>query len=237
MNGDLPKWPRLLVKGPRINPELAGEVIVRTMWLPGLSSHDTRASRLVRDAFGFSELYRKALREELKSGKADWQARLSAEWNTWERVSEEIGSLGTQYVWNDCILSACITGANGWVDWSGNVGTAGVGLLSKWPSVEEITDDWRRIAHAFPGLALEAQIVDVQWPDEDGQSYKSATPLVRWTVGRGGVEVHREPGELLRPIYPEPVWDGRILRETRVPVKELRSAVLRCQKKVREGKA
>jgi hypothetical protein len=235
MNEDLPKWPWLLVRGPRVSPEMAGEILVRTMWLPGLSGNDSQSLRLVKDAFDYSEPYRGALRKGLKAGKSEWSAGISAEYRTWERVEDEVGSLGTQYIWNDQILSASVSYNTGWVDWSGRVGTSGMSLLSKWPTLREITDDWKKIAAAFPGLRLDAQLVRIQWDENSPFSViEKATPLARWLVERGSAELQEEPGALIREPKESP-WDGRIPQDLRVPVRVLRSAVLRCKKKVKEG--
>lgn len=234
---DLPKWPWLLVRGPRVSPQLAGEILVRTMWLPGLSANNAKPLRLVKDAFDYSEPYRKALKDALKLGKKQWAAEIYAEYRAWEQVEDEVGSLGTQFVWNDRILSASVSQETGWIDWSGNVGSHGVSLLSKWPTLWEITQDWKKIAGAFPGLRLEAQLVRIEWSDTaEASVIDKAVPLARWLVERGSAELQEDAGQLIREARETP-WDGRIPWEQRVPVKELRSAVLRCKKKVKEGKA
>jgi hypothetical protein len=192
---DLPKWPWLLVRGPRVSPEMAGEILVRTMWLPGLSGNSSKEVRLVKDAFGYSEPYRDALKESQKAGRPEW----AAEYRTWERIENEVGSLGTQFIWNDRILSSTVSYNTGWVDWSGKVGTPGMSLLSKWPTLREITDDWQKIAAAFPGLRLDAQLIRIEW-DEEGPAWsiRNATPLARWLVESGSATLQEDAGELIR---------------------------------------
>jgi hypothetical protein len=121
------------------------------------------------------------------------------------------------------------------VDWSGKVGTPGMSLLSKWPTLREITDDWQKIAAAFPGLRLDAQLIRIEW-DEEGPAWsiRNATPLARWLVESGSATLQEDAGELIREPRESP-WDGRMPRELRAPVRALRSAVLRCKKKAKEG--
>jgi hypothetical protein len=234
---DLPKWPWLLVRGPRVSPEMAGEILVRTMWLPGLSANDRKPLRLIKDAFDYSEPYRAALKDALKLGKNQWAAEIYAEYRAWEAVEAEVGSLHTQYVWNDRILSASVSSNTGLIDWSGTVGSPGMGLLSKWPTLPEITQDWQSIAAAFPGLRLEAQLVRIEWSETSALSeIERAVPLARWIVEKGTAELQEDAGALIREARETP-WDSRIPWEQRVSVKELRSAVLRCKKKVKEGRA
>lgn len=180
---ELPKWPTLLVKGRRITKEQADLVIIRTTFVDFMGCNNERWNRYVKKAF---RLY-----------KYDRIHRVP--WEKWDELRARLGVLSLQYLTNHRISSTSVGGPHGWCDWDGTVGTDGISLMSKWPSVEEIHEEWTTIAQAFPFLELEAQLVQEEW-DEPYEERNDLIPLVRWTVSGGVAKMHPDPGELLCPL-------------------------------------
>lgn len=222
---ELPKWPLLLVKGKKITKEQADLVILRTTWLEGLRCNDERWNRYVKQAL---RLY--------KEKGVLWVPR-----EKWDELRERLGVLSLDYLTNDRISSIYADGPHGWCDWDGTIGTDGMTLLCKWPEIGEVHDEWTSIAHAFPFLELEAQLVRQEW-DESYEECIEVVPLVRWTVARGAVEMHADPGELIRPLAEEEDTEKVIARmmrpgsEAGVHYKRLTQAVRRCESRARKGK-
>lgn len=222
---ELPKWPLLMVRGRNIRPEQADLVIIRTSWIGGgVHCNERKWTKKVCRAFGVT---------------ADPYS--SESWGQWERVAEELGVLDVQYIHNDRIATYSASGPRGWVSWGGQVFCRGMTLLSKWPTVEDVTDDWRKIAHAFPFLDLTAQLVAEEL-DESFERVESYRPLVAWRVANGAAEVSSDPGE---PLF-SPTGDTRTEELDRlyakgfppewgVREKRLRAAVRRCRRRTARG--
>ncbi len=151
------KWPRLLVDGPAVSPELAGEILVRTdRWILCCNDRDWRAA--VYDLVGIPR-----------------QGGNPVDWRDVDALRESIGALELAYLANDRIASAWIGGPHGWIDWDGRVGCADWNI-GKWPSAEAVDHDWGLIARTWPELRLTA------WLLED----EGAGPVCRqWKVGDG----------------------------------------------------
>lgn len=221
----LPKWPRLLVTGKRITPEQADLVIVRTTMLQYLPSNDRQWDRYMKRALG--------LREDVKLSQVSYE--------TWDALSERLGVLDLQYLLNERISTCNVDGPYGWCNWDGTVGTDGMGLMAKWPETGEIHEEWAHIAAAFPYLDLTAQLVREEW-DHDTGVITGHTPLVTWTVARGAVGMHDEPGDLLRPVREDDDTDTAVRRMMRrdaeigVHYKRLTQAVRRAENATRKGK-
>ncbi|MBD3004681.1 hypothetical protein [Streptomyces sp. 5-10] len=221
----LPKWPRLMVRGRNIRPEQADQVILRTTWFGGLTCNDEKWNKTVRRIFGITA----------QEHGAGW-------FDQWSQVAVDLDALDLQYVYNDQISSSSADGPKGWVSWGGQVFGDGVTLLGKWPTVAEVTDDWRKIAHAFPYLELTAQLVAEEW-DEGFEHLESYRPLVSWTVGRGGVELNSTPGD---PMFEPPggtreeqldrKYAKGLPSERGVSEKRLRAAVERCRRRAKQGR-
>jgi hypothetical protein len=221
----LPKWPVLLVKGKRITPEQADVVIIRTTMLQLLSSNDEKWDRYVKQAFG--------IRENVKLSQVSYAA--------WDEMTVRLGGMDLEYLPNARISTHNVSGPYGWCNWDGTIGTNGMNLMSKWPEVGEIHEEWGNIAAAFPYLDLTAQLVHEQWDHNTG-AVTGHVPLVTWTVARGAVEMHDEPGGLIRPVREDEDTDTVVRRMMRrdaeigVHYKRLTRAVRRAENATRKGK-
>ena len=203
---DLTKWPRLIVIPAKPEPltrEQANEILIRTN-SPYLYSNDHAWERTVREILGHP---RKSSTEGPSAGGIRAWIEAEEEWRA------GLGILDLHYLYNSRIMSAWIGGPKGWVDWDGNVGCS-TWNIGKWPSYEEVQEDWDAIAAAFPYLDFHAQLItdegdgDVaaQWRIADGkaamvepierfqpQDLDEASILFRFTFAGGerGVSLER----------------------------------------------
>lgn len=171
---NLPKWPALVVVGDPVTKEQAQEICVRTdSW--DLGTNDFEFLRSIGNAF--------SLRME--------------EWNlNWEDLNawrERLGVLDLAYLHNSRILSCWIGGPHGWCDWNGVIGTYNYNI-GKWPTVDDVHQDWKLIAEAFPFLRLTSQLYDGESCEED------IKPLVEFVVAEGTVTVQAPVADLSAPI-------------------------------------
>lgn len=193
----LPKWPALLVAGEPVTADQAAEILVRTC--PSyLFANDKAWLREVKSTLGIPSPGDD--RETARYGSMEWEAEKFA----W-RALGHIGDLN--HLHNNRIVSTWIGGSYGWCDWDGTIGCANYNI-GKWPSVEEVRDDWAKIAAAFPYLQLRAQLMSGETCEED------AIPLIEYTVARGEVQVS-EPAAQIRP--PVPVPDSQIIARMVLP--------------------
>ncbi|WP_328427847.1 hypothetical protein [Streptomyces sp. NBC_00443] len=162
---ELSKWPRLLVTGTPVTEEQANEILIRTanLWL--LHVNDREWNATVGDVLG------------VEAGKFGFWTPEST-----RAAATELRCLELQWLYTSRISSSWIGGPHGWCDWDGTIGAANYNI-GKHPDVETVTDEWQRIAAAFPYLDLRAQLVT-----DEGEGDLAA----EWTVSAGRA-VHREP--------------------------------------------
>ena len=185
---DLTKWPRLLVKGEPVTEQQANEILIRTCQPAYLDGNDRAWNGIVARAMGFPEgddYPPKAIAEDNDARMAWFRER----WAARDRRTAELGIIGLEYLYNCRIASTWIGGPHGWCNWDGTIGCS-THNIGKWPSVEEVTDEWERIAAAFPYLDLTAQLVT---DEGDGEI------AVEWRVQGGAAELC-EPGKQIRPV-------------------------------------
>ena len=164
------KWPGLLVRGERVSPDEAAEIIVRTSRWP-IWSNDKKAQNVYNALAGFVP-------------KVPWQEE--------RKVAEKFGALELSYLSNSRIQSSWVCGTFGWCSWEGNIGCSYYNI-GKWPSVDEVTEDWAMIAKAFPFLSLTAQVLS-----EEIGCAEDPEPTAEWVLQKGEVIV-RAPLQILIP--------------------------------------
>jgi len=165
------KWPRLIVAGQPVTEAQADEILIRTCVLYYLHCNDHDWDHIVA---------RIVFKDE-RAAEHDFPFQRMR-----DRV-EELGVLNLAYLETYRISSSWIGGPRGWCDWDGRIGS--VYNVGKWPSVEEIGDEWSQIAAAFPYLDLTAQLVS-------GEGIGQLCG--QWRV-KDGVAAAEAPGELLVP--------------------------------------
>ncbi|HEY9372556.1 hypothetical protein [Streptomyces sp.] len=213
---DLTKWPRLLVVGEPVTREQANEILIRTdSWRFFLNDQawETAVCDL-GDEYGMPVDSMRRLKpgeysERWRDIEADKQAR-----------RERMGILDLHDLANHRIGSSWIGGPHGWCDWDGKIGCSNYNI-GKWPTVEDVTEDWQAIAAAFPYLNLHAQVVT-----DEGEGEVAAT----WAV-RDGEAALVEPVERIVDAEPDDV-EGMVFglmfnagRERGVSLERLRAAL------------
>lgn len=155
------KWPRLLVTGQPVAYHQASEILIRThTWSWGVLGNDHVWKAFVRleahDVLGMPLQ---------PPSSATQQQRLDygRDYREW---AERAGILDLHYLDNSRISSSWIGGPHGWCDWFGRIG-CNLYNIGKWPTCEDVTEDWETIAAAFPYLNLTAQVVDNFDGDDD----------------------------------------------------------------------
>lgn len=141
----LPKWPQMKVIGKPVSEELAREIILRTDNFFGYSGggNNHAFNKKARELFGIKE--RPNGMEEFD----DWSESI-------ENFLKAVGHIDTQYVENDWISCCFIYGPHGWMHPDGTIGFAD--NVGKWPSVEEVYEDWEKIAKEYPQLDLKVTL-------------------------------------------------------------------------------
>lgn len=179
---DLTKWPRLIVAAEpgheTVTREQSNEILLRTdagdFWV-----NDREWTKACADVLGIPSEWR-----AYKNG-GGYQ---DVSWREADAWRKSIGALDLHYCVNSRIMSAWIGGPHGWLDWDGNLGCS-TWNIGKWPSHEEVTEDWQRIAAAFPYLDLHVQCIANEGEgDVAGQ----------WRV-TGGKAAMVEPVERMQP--------------------------------------
>lgn len=100
--------------------------------------------------------------KHLWDAKEDWHekhARQEFFFRRWRRIQ-------TQYVHNSWLSSAFIGGPHGWCHPDGQIGY--VDNVGKWPSIDDILKDWRKLARTFPFLDIGVTLYDRE-ECEDGR--------------------------------------------------------------------
>lgn len=174
------KWPALFVVGPRLTEAQANEVIVRMTVPYMLIGNDEEWGRLVHETLGFTFTERYGLENYQRY---DQECR---------RVERELGTVHTEYLdLTGRVYSAMIGGSHGWCDWDGTISS--VYNVGKWPSVEELTEQWTDVARAFPFLSLTAQAFDLEVIEMQG----GELPVAQWTIADGVATLDAEPSPML----------------------------------------
>lgn len=187
----LPKWPGLLVVGKNVTEEQAKEILIRTdgFWL---SSNDREFDRALNFAIYEISCDGWNLTEEIqKEHGLEWQEA----WNWKEKKTEKYHLLDLNYLNNSRIVSSWVGGPHGWCDWKGNIGTANYNI-GKWPSIQEVYDDWVKIAEAFPFLDLTAQLLDSEIYIEEN----TPKPVVEFRILNGKVEMTESETLITEPV-------------------------------------
>ena len=194
---DFTKWPRLLVVGERVTPEQAEEIILRT------TTHFMTNEREFE-----AEVVRVLGCSMTKYGSVvltDFRKRMNA--------------LELSYLDNHRIASCWIGGAHGWCDWDGTIGCTTYNI-GKWPSFEEVDEDWSTIAKAFPFLRLRSQLVR-----DEGEG----DVVAEWIVAEGRAVAVDVGPRIAEPT--EADWrEGR--SEIGITIDRLQAAYVRVLRKV-----
>lgn len=177
-NFNLPKWPEIRVEGKSVSTKQAGEIILRTdSFLSWFGGNDVEWVKTLANLFdiSYSDKYPQTNRAEI------------------DELCKKLERINLNYIAPDRISSNYIEGLHGWIDWDGKIGCSGYNI-GKWPSVEEVLNDWQDVAKGFPFLNLRCQLFSKEGGEEGGK------PIVEYTV-KDGVATMYEPKEEIVSDY------------------------------------
>lgn len=195
----LPKWPQMLASGDTVTIEQAKEIIFATdtsLTHLHLSGNDREFEDWFLKESGYEKFaydYKdrsQMTKEEKKRDTELSQLRCTA----WDQFLNRANFLSTEYVHNSWASCAYIYGPHGWCHPSGKISfTDNVG---KWPSVDEIASDWKKIAARWPFLNLWVTLMNAEHCD------KNAVPVVTMYISNGTVEYYEGTTEPIKDVEP-----------------------------------
>jgi hypothetical protein len=198
---DLTKWPRLLVKGEKVTEEQADEILIRTCVPAYLRTNDKAWHAMVIRVLGFKsdDPPREMWADDRTPERIAW---FKERWAFNDARSEELGIIGLAYLYNSQISSSWYGGPHGWCDWDGNI-FCNTHNIGKWPSSEDVTEEWTRIAEVFPFLDLTAQLIT----NEGGYGDEPGELAGEWRVKDGVVTYEPEPVKQIMPLPSQAEYD------------------------------
>lgn len=135
------KWPALAIVGKSVTSEQADDILLRT-WGGYFYSNDDPWMQAVGAIMGIEH---KGFRQ------FDYQSEAAC--------YKRLGGIDLHYLGNERIMAARLGGPFGWCDWDGKIGCNSYNI-GKWPSVDEVEEDLRAIAAAWPFLDFRMQLFD-----------------------------------------------------------------------------
>ncbi len=211
----MPKWPAIVVTGDKVAPDQADEINIRTDGFY-LSANDKEWSRQVCEAFGVSVD---------KHGYPEWEST--------DKARERFGILSLEYLNNFNIISCYVGGPHGWCRWDGTIFYSGHNI-GKWPSCEDVGNEWALIAKTWPFLKLRCQLFNAESCGEN------LAPVVEYHVENGEC-VCRPPGAPMQVVPDDMESSVRNLlfnpmRERGVSLERLRKAIKTAEESLAKTK-
>jgi hypothetical protein len=195
----LPKWPQMLVAGDSVTVEQAKEIIFATdtsltsSWMGGndrhfedVFNHMTGYEKFKNDYVDRSNMTEEEKEKDIELSRAKWQA--------WDAFTQKANFLSTQYVHNSWASCAYIYGPHGWCHPDGKI--AFTDNVGKWPSVEDVANDWKAIATRWPFLNVWVTLMSAE------QCEDHARPVVTMRVSNGTVEYYEGTTEPIKGVKP-----------------------------------
>jgi hypothetical protein len=225
----LPKWPAMVVVGRPVSQQQAMEIIIRTDDLH-FGSNDHKFNKTLNEYFydvkidrdGWSNVYDAVA---TKLGISKEVKYFNELYDYMYKKRSEVGRVELTYLNNSRITSSWVGGAHGWCDWNGNIGCNNYNI-GKWPSVEEVYNEWKLIAKAFPYLDLTCQLMNHESSCED--MVDDPKPLINFVVKKGKVKMKEPDGYLSIPVFPDFSYD--IFRNERgCTIEQFKEAVDYCR--------
>jgi hypothetical protein len=152
LNRGLPKWPQMVVTGERVDMKQAKEIIRRTdsFFTCGYGGNDQDFDAEIANLLKIPHVNTYG---DKKNPYAQHEGESFHDfWERCDKWKADWGCLETQYVRNSWISSSFVGGPSGWCHPTGRIGH--VDNVGKWPSCEDVRDDWKIIAEAFPFLKV-----------------------------------------------------------------------------------
>lgn len=172
LNRALPKWPQHYVTGQPVTVEQAKEIIRRTDTFFDYGGGNDRE-------------YAKWVRAQVKRPVDSWDLPAGSDWDAHDKKldkwRENWGFIRTSYVHNSWISSSFVGGPHGWCHPDGQIGF--IDNVGKWPSVNDIFNDWQILAAAFPFLDIGATLFSGEAGEDDTH------PVVSMIISDGTVKL------------------------------------------------
>lgn len=192
-NISLPKWPQLIIVGEQITVEQAKEIIFRTdMFLTCSDNYVGGNDREFNEAYikaaGFDKL------ENTFIGQ-DGHERKIFDYPKYETFLDSVGFIDLNYVYNRFASSSFVYGPAGFCHPDGKIHfTHNIG---KYPSVEDIFEDFLKLAKAFPYLDMKASV----YSDEECVSFEDGKKfLLSFIIKNGSVDITFENQNLEKQV-------------------------------------
>ena len=150
------KWPQMIVTGTPVTLEQAKEIIRRTdsFFRHGGGGNNQEYEKAVCKLLGIKRL------DDLWEIE-DTQQRMKAFSKQEEHTESRLKKwqyIETEYVYNSWISSCFVGGPHGWCHPDGTIGY--IDNIGKWPSAEDVINEWSLIAKEFPFLDLIVKLVE-----------------------------------------------------------------------------
>jgi hypothetical protein len=187
---DLPKWPQMLVTGTPVTVDQAKEIIFATdttlmsVWMGG--GNDRNFEDWIKEITGYNKIIpadwhrAKPFSEMTDEEKIAYRDLQNRQWTAVLALVQRAKFLQTEYVCNSWASCAFVFGAHGWCHPTGNISF--IDNVGKWPSVEDIFKDWRKIAERWKFLNIYVTLMSAENCEDD------STPVVTFHVHDGIVE-------------------------------------------------
>lgn len=187
------KWPAILITGEKVTEEQVMDIIIRT---------DDAAVNPCTFTFGNNHDFGR-----------QWAKSIGVNYDFDDSKYEHIDFVHLEYLQNRLFGSCWVGGSSAWIWEDGSIFK--FSNIGKWPSTEEVIDELKRIAQAFPYLKLKVTLFDEEVTSAfyfKGQKLGDAEyenvldkALCSYTVENGEVTYHDEPfkDNFSRDIIPE----------------------------------
>ena len=161
----LPKWPQCVIVGNKLEPEQALEIIRRTdTFFSHGGGNNKQWNEQVEHILQIPQDPKRPLEENQES----WEAYVKAlEEHSGAKANwcDSWGLVETEYIYNSWISSAYIGGPCGWCHPDGTI-LFGENI-GKWPSVQDVVEDWEILLKAFPFLVVTCVLMDREHCESD----------------------------------------------------------------------
>jgi hypothetical protein len=184
---ELPKWPKLKITGKSVSTQQAKDIIFKTdgffTSLGALGGNDEKWIRKVLLDAGIT-----SFRSKFDSSIDGWRAKF----NVTDFVNDSMGVVSLNYLQNDWASSCFAYGPNGWCWPDGTISNCG--NIGKWPSVEDVYEEFVLLANAFPYLEMVGTLFSGEHCEEGTQ------PIITFVVCGGTVYMTDEHADHHVPV-------------------------------------
>ena len=157
MDRGLSKWPQMYTTGTPVTVEQAKEIIRRTdtFFRYGWSGNERKFNTRVKKMLGIPN------DDEIDYQDPKRVEKLNVIWREQEAWQSAWGVIHTEYVFNSWIASSYVGGPHGWCHPDGTIGF--IDNVGKWPSVEQIFDEWQTLAKEFPFIDIGVTLMNGEY--------------------------------------------------------------------------